>query len=619
MSYAVYQYFLNGGKDAIIIRVFQEKLMVVPSPLVSTTLASGITEADLSITVGSYTNFPPPPASFYVNIGSETLLVTSVNDAPHTTWKVLRHMAGTKAADALKDAVITLASPVNSEGTAIFSVEIVDNTNAQTSNTLYLASAYPGTWGRNIEFEIDSKPENLNEDLLASDPSLFNLTVKLYDSPVVQTIPTSPPLPGVTPTATVKRGTQLITEKFQNVSLNPASFMFIKKVLEQDSQLLRVASTIAGTTLTFPSFPTVPKLPSSSFSSMDSAKNLVIQLVGYDPKDPTKYGSSLNSATPQPTGDNGDPLTAANIIPSEQSKKTGLFALEDADLFNLLCIPPYNDADSIFGGPLYTDVYPNAIQYCIGRRAMLLVDPPSDWTSKKNVTDSSKGINSLLTRYANAAFFFPCLTMSDPLKNNKLAEFVPCGAVAGVIATTDSQRGIWKAPAGIDASLNGVSDLTLQDNPVRLTDSENGDLNPLGVNCLRIMPVVGPVVWGSRTMKGDDRHADQWKYLPVRRTALYIEESLYRGIQWVVFEPNDEPLWSQIRLNIGAFMHGLFVKGAFQGSTPKDAYFVKCDSETTTQTDINNGIVNIIVGFAPLRPAEFVILKIQQMAGQEVS
>ena len=251
---------------------------------------------------------------------------------------------------------------------------------------------------------------------------------------------------------------------------------------------------------------------------------------------------------------------------------------------------------------------------------MLLVDPPSDWTSKNDVTDTNTGINSLLTpRDANAVFFFPYLRMSDPLKNNQLADFVPCGAVAGVIATTDSSRGVWKAPAGIAATLNGVSDLTLQDNPVRLTDSENGDLNPLAVNCLRIMPVVGPVVWGSRTMRGADRLADQWKYLPVRRTALYIEESLYRGIQWVVFEPNDEPLWSQIRLNIGAFMHGLFIKGAFQGSTPKDAYFVKCDSETTTQTDINNGIVNIVVGFAPLKPAEFVILKIQQMAGQEVS
>jgi uncharacterized protein len=102
----------------------------------------------------------------------------------------------------------------------------------------------------------------------------------------------------------------------------------------------------------------------------------------------------------------------------------------------------------------------------------------------------------------------------------------------------------------------------------------------------------------------------------VRRVALFLEESLYRGTQWVVFEPNDEPLWAQIRLNVGAFMNDLFRKGAFQGKTPTEAYFVKCDKETTTQNDIDQGIVNILVGFAPLKPAEFVIIQIQQMAGQ---
>jgi Bacteriophage tail sheath protein len=151
---------------------------------------------------------------------------------------------------------------------------------------------------------------------------------------------------------------------------------------------------------------------------------------------------------------------------------------------------------------------------------------------------------------------------------------------------------------------------------VPLTDSENGQLNPLGLNCLRSFPLSGRVVWGARTLRGADRLADEWKYLPVRRTALYIEESLYRGTQWVVFEPNDEPLWAQIRLNVGAFMQGLFRQGAFQGTTPKEAYFVKCDKESTTQNDINSGVVNVVVGFAPLRPAEFVVITVQQLAGQ---
>ena len=181
-------------------------------------------------------------------------------------------------------------------------------------------------------------------------------------------------------------------------------------------------------------------------------------------------------------------------------------------------------------------------------------------------------------------------------------------------AATDGSLGVWKAPAGINAALNTAQGLTYQ-----LTDLENGLLNPLGMNCLRTFPVYGNVVWGARTLAGADTLASQWKYIPVRRAALYLEESLYRGLQWAVFEPNDEPLWSAIRLNVNSFMQTLFQKRAFQGQTPDEAYFVKCDSETTTQTDIDNGIVNVLVGFAPLQPAEFVVIQIEQLAGQAQS
>ena len=185
-------------------------------------------------------------------------------------------------------------------------------------------------------------------------------------------------------------------------------------------------------------------------------------------------------------------------------------------------------------------------------------------------------------------------------------------AVAGIFARTDGERGVWKAPAGTDAGLSGVAELS-----VKMTDAENGRLNPLAVNCIRSFPVYGTLVWGSRTLRGADALADDdYKYVPVRRLTLFLEESLFRATQWVVFEPNDEPLWAQIRLNVGAFLNSLFRQGAFQGRSPREAYFVKCDSETTTQDDINHGIVNIVVGFAPLKPAEFVIIKIQQMAGQ---
>ncbi|HMN62903.1 MAG TPA: phage tail sheath C-terminal domain-containing protein, partial [Anaerolinea sp.] len=206
---------------------------------------------------------------------------------------------------------------------------------------------------------------------------------------------------------------------------------------------------------------------------------------------------------------------------------------------------------------------------------------------------------------------FPVDQGGRPAEGRELRLSAPSGTVAGLYARTDTQRGVWKAPAGTEASLAGVQAMAYT-----LTDAENGVLNPEGVNCLRSLPVFGAVAWGARTLRGADQMADEYKYVPVRRTALFIEESLFRGVQWVVFEPNDEPLWAQIRLNVGSFMHSLFRRGAFAGTTPAEAYFVRCDHETTTQDDVNRGVVNIVVGFAPLKPAEFVIVQIQQMAGQ---
>jgi len=306
--------------------------------------------------------------------------------------------------------------------------------------------------------------------------------------------------------------------------------------------------------------------------------------------------------------DGGDVGEAQYIGAGMQGDKKGLYALEKSDLFNLLCIPPFTPTKDVTTG-----LVAEAAKYCESRRAFMIVDPPSGWANKKTAVDqfSDASTDFVGTRSNYSAIFFPRLRQPNPLRENQIEDYVPCGAVAGVMARTDAQRGVWKAPAGQEATLVGVPQLS-----VSLTDAENGELNPLGVNCLRAFPIIGRVVWGARTLAGADQLGSEWKYIPVRRTALYIEESLYRGTKWVVFEPNDEPLWAQIRLNVGSFMHDLFRQGAFQGKTPREAYLVKCDKETTTQSDIDHGIVNILVGFAPLKPAEFVILKIQQLAGQ---
>ena len=314
----------------------------------------------------------------------------------------------------------------------------------------------------------------------------------------------------------------------------------------------------------------------------------------------------LKAALDAVKASDGDALELKDFVgPDTESENRGIYALVKADLFNLLCIPPYLEGDNDAVEP---QVIAAAAAFCEMRRAMLLIDPPKAWRDKDAAKTKAAALG---TKSKNAALFFPRLRQRDPLANNQWDEFAPCGAVAGIMARTDANRGVWKAPAGLEATLVGVPELS-----VKLTDMENGELNPLGINCLRSFPAAGRVVWGSRTRQGDDRLTSEWKYIPVRRLALYIEESLYRGTQWVVFEPNDEPLWAQIRLNLGAFMNGLFRQGAFQGRTPRDAYLVKCDRETTTQDDINRGVVNIVVGFAPLKPAEFVIIQIQQLAGQ---
>jgi phage tail sheath protein FI len=306
---------------------------------------------------------------------------------------------------------------------------------------------------------------------------------------------------------------------------------------------------------------------------------------------------------PLADGADGEPPGPRDLIGSE-AHKTGIQALRDIDDVNLLVLPELAGYESTED---MVTVVSAAQRLCAQQRMFLLVDAPQTWGS---VDAARAGIADFeAVRDSHAGLYFPHLQLTDPL-TGRLRSFPPSGAVAGVFARMDSERGVWKAPAGTEARLAGVHSLS-----VRLTDRENGLLNPLGVNCLRSFPVVGPLVWGARTLEGSDALDSEWSYVPVRRLALYVEESLRRGLQWVVFEPNDEQLWQQIRLNASGYLNNLFRQGAFKGSTPREAYFVKCDQDTTTDEDIANGVVNVLVGIAPVKPAEFVVVKIQQMAG----
>lgn len=292
-------------------------------------------------------------------------------------------------------------------------------------------------------------------------------------------------------------------------------------------------------------------------------------------------------------GENGDFPGAKDIVGSPL-QQTGLFALDTVDVFNILCIPRMREFTVDAADGLLADVIP----YCEKRYAFMVVDIPevaepnplADWPNA--------------TKSKNAAIYTPAVQLVNPL-NGKVENFAPSGTMAGVYAYTDANRGVWKAPAGIEKPLTGVVGLGQN-----ITEIGNANLNNAGINCLRTFPVIGNVAWGARTRASID---PDWKYIPVRRLGLYLEQSIQKGLEFAVFEPNADPLWRQITTTVTAFMQQLFVLGAFAGTKPSEAYSVVCDKSTTSPGDIDRGIVNVVVGYAPVKPAEFVFVVIQQI------
>lgn len=612
MSYAVRDFFLNGGSQAIIVRLFsdadqkatkkatsdllkaiqeaaekddatvatvktaaqssatelknketnQEAKKALDAILTATQAVDDAQSAEDALKAATDASktalaaVPSPVASLDIPLGGRDAAVAvhdaATGDDPAAVATAARQKADTYKAEPDKSAADAIAKAAEAakdvqDATADSVKNAVKTALGKVPVSFTLNAASPGKWSDNLKIVV-------NYDGIDAE------VAKRY---------------GLAPTdlfnLSVTDGAGSI-ERIRNVSVVESSRR-LDRVLLQESQLIRVPIDEFN----------APVLPA------------VI---------PSEQETSVTTK-----GKKSGPLAVTDYKGSKDDK-TGIYALDKADLFNLLCIPPdYRDGDT------HVDVYGEAMKYCKDQRAMLIVDPPAAWgVNKETAAAAAKdglrdlGLSGEAAR--NAALYFPRVVQSDPLRENQMDTFVPCGIIAGVMSRTDTQRGVWKAPAGIDAAVSGVRGLQ-----VNLSDAENGLLNPLGINCLRSFPVYGRVVWGARTLRGADQLADEYKYVPVRRLLLFLEESLFRGTQWVVFEPNDEPLWAQIRLNLGAFMNNLFRQGAFQGSSPKEAYFVKCDKETTTQNDINLGIVNIVIGFAPLKPAEFVILKFQQIAG----
>ncbi len=543
LSQAVRHFYLNGGRQALIVRAVNTEPGITLLADVGLTTDATLIGFQAEVSDVSGTAFTLTITGIHEDgsLSTDATASATIDLSDADPQADIEGMSGgdgplVSVDGSLPDAAPpegTWTSGPNASGVAALQVGAAPWAASGILGTdLQLVAANPGVWGNRLRAEVSTP---------ADAPSgTFQLTLSELDD----------------------AGNPVTQEVHRAVSHEPSHARWLPRVLERRSNLCRVGS--------------------ATFAA--PADGDAVRLSG---------------------GADGLPPSSAHVL-GEDAPRTGMYALRNADLFNLLCLPLASwSASATSPDPL---LWNSAMTFVEEERAFLIMDPPEEWATAAAATAA---VTTFATRSDNAALYFPRVMAADPLQEGRAAEFPPCGVVAGIMARTDAQRGIWKAPAGIDATARGVVELT-----TKLTDVQQGTLNDFGVNAFRSFPVYGTVLWGARTLSGANVLASEWKYVPVRRLALYLQESLYRGTQWAVFEPNDEPLWRELRLAIGSFLHGLFRQGAFAGASPAEAYFVKCDRETTTQADIDLGIVNVLVGFAPLKPAEFVILRIQQLVSQ---
>ncbi len=374
------------------------------------------------------------------------------------------------------------------------------------------------------------------------------------------------------------QSSQELVEKWEGLSIDPSNENYVVDVLYR-SNYIRWAEDVPG------SVPGGDNATDQTDAAMKTvAVNLVTGRGGGDTLGTAVYGSLLDTDEMRKIDD------AALLVNASDRLLPGRA----------------NDAE-------YMTISNSFINYVENQRPQLDLFfvgdlPPFSGPRVTNLATAARDGDSVASNFCG--MYWPHIRIGDPVGQGANPEIVipPAGHIAGLYGRTDGRRGVWKAPAGVDLRIGGARGFDFD-----VLETHQDRLNPLGVNALRQIPGAGLVVWGARTREP----SSQWRYISVRRTAMFLRKSIYNGIQWAVFEPNDEPLWASLRATIGAFMETQFRNGAFAGATSGDAYFVKCDAETTTEADQIAGIVNILVGFAPLRPAEFVIVTLSQKSGQQ--
>jgi phage tail sheath protein FI len=627
LGYAVYQFFLNGGSQAYIVRLCNTD---------SSYGANSVAVA-ASASIGGMTINANNPGVWGNNIA---VAITGINSVNSTFNLQVYELTGSGSLSMVESYTNLSTNPAN----ASYAVTIVNNDSnyiALTSGiSLPTSSAgYCGVYtiNGNVTQGVISQGDALTQSgsgaegtVLVAPTATLPMTIQLTktSAAIDMANPTDTWSKGLTETFTQSGAPTQMPMALVSGSITGGPFTPSETVTQLQSGATAIC--VGSTPSTLPNGLATPGLlllqyitvaPANSFAQWTGGTSKAV-LTPINAPVPTfaepfaiagTFTAGADGLALAPDGSNASAIAAfkeqlLNSKPGLTPPTSGISLLADVPIFNLLCVPGECDLAAV-----------SVLQaFCAANRAFYIVDAAqgailgtgTNGLSATGPADST-GASLINPSASNSAFYFPWVQAPDPMAGFRPAYFPPCGFIAGIYATTDATRGVWKAPAGIDAGLTGA--LGLQYN---LNDLQNGSLNVLGVNCLRQFPNFGEVVWGARTIAGNDAIGSQWKYVPIRRLALFLESSLYQGTQWAVFEPNAEPLWGQVRLSIGAFLQGLFLQGAFAGTAPQQAYFVKCDGDNNPSTSQALGILNISVGFAPLYPAEFVVIQIQQIMSQ---
>lgn len=616
LSYSVLHFFANGGGEAFVIRVPAKNSKAaktalkrddggVVESLTLTALSSGAASSDIFVEFDPFGNGVNP----FSTAPAHEKRQFNVSVIDRLTGRVERFGNVSTSSTNARFASTVVNDPAT--GSKLVRVDVagaaVDKEGPQASGTIYKLGtpAAAGTFSSDIELRLTVAV--LNPDGTANAAgSLTNLAVKVFDNG------------GAKPASTLELVTRLATALNAAIRATPTTMDLMEGVTIEVTSFVEGANTFIRLRTSQPGATrTTKRLTDATVTITDPAAGTSFLTTYGLPGTPTSVNPSryqLGATYPSSSPIFGTPVAGvdgdANGQPDSNAFKQAVMDLGTPDaFFNILCLPdlvrPATTDPNALHHTNAPSVYAEAARVCQIKHAFLLLDPPPNATS----VGAAESWKTLLPFQSNhAAAYFPNIRVDDPLVPGSIRSHPPSGAVAGVFARTDGQFGVWQAPAGVEAMLAGVYGPS-----VTMSDDEQGLLNPIAVNCIRQFPIFGTVSFGSRTVDGSNALASEWKYIPVRRTASYILRSLGEALRWAVHKPNGEQLWSQLRVNVTAFMHGLFRQGAFKGVSSRDAYFVLCDASTTSADDINNGVVNIVIGFAPLKPAEFVVISLRQI------